>query len=381
MAQIDLLEQVYMGNTEVISSLMNRQLSAQGMIVAVDRLDDCMLIAITDLSRSLNGSKKIPNRKALGSMIQKWLIKIGVSNVSKVQVSLKKSQQSAPIWTDEFVLSPSLSPDSTAIDTEDALDLPPVHLLPKAQKQAPPISLADSSSKINAKVDADHKASSEFLLNSVLSTPTQNGGTYIKFSSDSVISPKVTASLPDTPINLNGKSNNGFGNHLLTPPLASPQVGLLENDLLDNPEMEPPLQPLPALPPVTPLTVLGFHTGKHHPPHPAIDRINGNGSLSLVSDRVADQVVTQISDSKKKPVGFFQAFSDAIVHTPSLPIQIFQCAVASLLIVTLIPSIHFLTGSSTVSSPIKNGSPKPLWHMLKNNISTVYIPQKLGKHS
>ncbi|MEE3715822.1 hypothetical protein V2H45_03575 [Tumidithrix elongata RA019] len=342
MAQIDLLEQVHMGNTKVISSLMNHQLGAQGMVIEVDRQDDCMQIAITDLGRSPNGSGKIPNRKALGSMIQKWLIKIGVRNVSTVRISLQRSEQSEPVWIDEF----ALPTDSQSV----------------------------------APVNSRLTSQPNFLTNlqpnpNQIPHTSQPKSPYIKFPSNLAISKQ-------TP-NLNGSDREDFVMELLGefsdplsklayPQTATSQTATSQTAILgsnaQNTDLNPPLIPLPTLPPVTPLTTMGFYHGKNHHASLNPESISTNGTASSDFSNPAD----------KPSLSKLNQFSQVLAQTPSLPIQILQYCLTCLFLVALIPSIHYLTGSSHVG---KSTAAKLLGNTLSNYNLAAYIPQRIAKHS
>ena len=111
MMQPSLLEFAKQGNVKVLASLMNSLLKAHGMMADLSKEDDCLQILIESDRRSLTEEFRTPNRTALVSMIQKWLITIGVENISKVQVSWQRTGQDCPTWTEEFELVVPMQPD------------------------------------------------------------------------------------------------------------------------------------------------------------------------------------------------------------------------------------------------------------------------------
>ncbi|WP_425217771.1 hypothetical protein [Tumidithrix helvetica] len=335
MAQINLLEQVRIGNTKVISSLMNRQLSAQGMAVEVDRQDDCMQISITDLGRSLNGSRKVPNRKALGVMIQKWLIKIGVGNVSRVRISWQRSKQSEPVWIDEFAL-PSDSQSVSPVNAHQNR--------PNLQPNPHPISRTSQTKSPYIKFQSAPSASSK--------TPNLNG--------------RDRGDRDDLVMELLGEFKDPLSQ------LAYPQTATFQADILrsssQNMDLNPPLLPLPALPPVTPLTVMGFYHGKKH--HTSLNPESKSPNGTASSDFLTHANKTSLSKLNQ--------FSQIIAQTPSLPIQILQYCMTCLFLVALIPGIHYLTGSFHLGKGVTS---KFLGNTLSNYNGAEYISQRIARHS
>jgi hypothetical protein len=384
MAQLDLLEQVYLGNTEVISDLMNQQLSAQGFIVSVERQDDCMQIAITDMSRSLFGSQKTPNRKALGTMIQKWLLKIGVSNVSKIRVSLKKSQQSDPIWIDELPLVSLLSPDLLANSSTNLAAV-------STPKGIAPPQKANLNSKIDSyknfttisRNGAHHSTNSEQVSDpKLVPSFSQSNDASIKLPSDAVTNAsRHTASSRSNSISNQSSSLNGKAQQISTvDPLnrftSLSQVGLLEKDLdKERSELDLPILPLPTLPPVNPLSVLGFH---RNPSDRTIFHADSSYSSNPLNRSDALGLPNNVRNQSLASLGLLSWLMRSLTQTPRLPVQILHYCLACLFLVALIPSIHVLAGRSSVG---KSSPPKLLWNTLNHNISVVSIPKPVGKHS
>lgn len=140
-----LLELAKQGNPQAIAELMNLALQPKGITAETQLNGDCLEVFLN--------SSRLLNSKAMVSFVSKGLANLGRQSIDRVKVYGQQTGANAPMWVEEFRLSPQGTPElvtPTLPAWETPVSKPPVALVrtPRVRRAKSPLRHVEAVARV-----------------------------------------------------------------------------------------------------------------------------------------------------------------------------------------------------------------------------------------